>query len=834
MNRITRFLLQRAGLVSLVGLLLGGFGTYYSVHLFSNLRTEIEELLPTDARSVLDLNEVKARLESTNNLTVVVTSDQIEGSKQYVIDLAGRLEKLPKNISSGIEYRIDRELSFFNHRKSLFIEDMDLMKIEKFIRSRIDYEKQLYNPLTFIENRSIPEPHLDLKAIQGKYNSKTDSYTRFHDGLYASDDQKIRILLVNQPGESQGIGGAKKLREAVDVVVAQMDSKKYPADLKVHFSGGVQDLIEENDALVEDLALSTLLVCLLVGIAMLIYFKTIVGTLCLIGSLLVGVLLTFGIAFFEVGYLNANSAFMGSIVIGNGINFGIILLARYVEERQKKKSTPHSIAIAVERTFPATIVAAGAAGLSYGSLMLTSFRGFRQFGVIGLTGMVICWIASYTLLPSFMILWYRMGYLRKALKPSKHYFAGIIAAIVEKFPRAILLFSLAITIASIFTFKNLDSSIIETDTSKLRNKHSMESGSMYWGKFVDDVFQRYLSPVVVLPKKQESVQKIADEIRKIKEAEVGKTYIVNVSTIEDFIPKDQQKKISTLKEIKQLLPKRILDHLSSKEKTLATDLLSSQSFESFDENDLPELVKSKFREQNGKIGQMVLVEPSLSPELHKSENLVHFVKSIRDGADLIEPGAAVAGTLPVTADMFESIVKDGPKATLFAFIAVFLLVVLLFRNVITIAQCSFALLLGVLWLSGYILGFDHKINFLNFIALPITFGIGVDYGVNIFQRYRLERTTGILTVLRKTGGAVILASMTTVIGYGSLIIASNQAFVSFGTLAIFGEITCVFAAVVSLPAFLWYLEGRKKNEKKSNENTQPKPHDTNSQLSTHP
>ena len=75
-------------------------------------------------------------------------------------------------------------------------------------------------------------------------------------------------------------------------------------------------------------------------------------------------------------------------------------------------------------------------------------------------------------------------------------------------------------------------------------------------------------------------------------------------------------------------------------------------------------------------------------------------------------------------------------------------------------------------------------------------------------------------VLRRTGGAVMLASLTTVIGYGSLVIASNQAFVSFGTLAIFGELTCVFAAVVSLPAFLWYLEKRKN--KTGHEKADPK------------
>ena len=817
MRRITRFLLiyllRYAGAVCLLGLIAGAWGTYYSVHLFSNLRTELEELLPTDARSVLDLNEVRSRLESTNNLNLVILSDHPEESKQFVVDLADALDKLPKNISQGVEYRINNELAFFNRRKSLFIDEEDLSRIKHFIQGKIDYEKQLYNPLTIIENRSLKEPKLDLNALQKKYTGKVDSYTRFPEGFYASANEKIRIIIVNLPGQTGGISGAKALRKSVDETIALVDPKKYSSDIQIHFSGGVQDLIEEHEALIEDLALSTVVVCVLVGLAMILYFQTLVGTLALIGSLLVGVLLTFGVAFFEVGYLNANSAFMGSIVIGNGINFGIILLARYIEERQKHKSTPRSIAIAVERTFPATIVAAMAAGLSYGSLMLTSFRGFRQFGVIGLTGMVLCWIASYTLIPAFIIILYRMGFLRKPMHKSKPWFAGFIALLVRKFPLPILGFTALLTILSISTLGRINSSVIETDLKKLRNKHSMENGSMYWGKYVDDVFQRYLSPVVILPQNQEDAQKIADEVRKVQKAEGSKSFIVNVSTIEDFVPKEQDKKIQILRQIDQLLPTRIKILLSPKERAMVKDLLSSQSFQKFKEDDLPVMVRDKFREQNGTMGKLVLVEPSISPELAKSDNLIHFVHSVREAADKIHPGTAVAGTLPVTSDLFESIVKDGPKATLFAFVAVFLLVILLFRNIITIAQCSFALLLGVLWLFGFILGFHEKINFLNFIALPITFGIGVDYGVNIFQRYRLERSKGILQVLRQTGGAVMLASMTTITGYGSLVIASNQAFVSFGKLAILGELTCVFAAVVSLPAFLWYLEQRQEKKR---------------------
>jgi predicted RND superfamily exporter protein len=205
---------------------------------------------------------------------------------------------------------------------------------------------------------------------------------------------------------------------------------------------------------------------------------------------------------------------------------------------------------------------------------------------------------------------------------------------------------------------------------------------------------------------------------------------------------------------------------------------------------------------------MILVEPPLSrqEDLHNASKLNSFINKLRQTADSVEANTPIAGTLAITSDMTQHITHDGPRATLFAFLAVVFLVIVLFRNVKTIALILFSLFLGVLWLAGIIIGCNLKINFLNFIALPITFGIGVDYGVNIFQRYRenhkKNQAADILKVLQHTGGAVGLSSFCTMVGYLSLLIAGNQGFVSFGLLAILGELTCVLAATLVLPAYL--------------------------------
>src|SRR5256885_191254 len=104
---------------------------------------------------------------------------------------------------------------------------------------------------------------------------------------------------------------------------------------------------------------------------MLLFFKDVKATFALVASLLLGTAWTFGVSYFVVGYLNANSAFLGSIVLGNGINFGIIFLARYLEDRRTGQTAACSAERASRFTASATGMAALAAGLSYGSLSIT-------------------------------------------------------------------------------------------------------------------------------------------------------------------------------------------------------------------------------------------------------------------------------------------------------------------------------------------------------------------------------------------------------------------------------------------------------------------------------
>ena len=125
------------------------------------------------------------------------------------------------------------------------------------------------------------------------------------------------------------------------------------------------------------------------------------------------------------------------------------------------------------------------------------------------------------------------------------------------------------------------------------------------------------------------------------------------------------------------------------------------------------------------------------------------------------------------------------------------------------ASVVFALLVGVAGEALFLYLHEVRINFMNFPALPVTFGIGVDYAVNVVQRYRADGSKDILGALRTTGGAVVLCSLTTTLGYLALLGSANRGIRSLGLIAVVGEVSCLLAAMTVLPA-LWYLAERRR------------------------
>ena len=159
----------------------------------------------------------------------------------------------------------------------------------------------------------------------------------------------------------------------------------------------------EHYAIFNGIVLSSIVTALLVALVLALYFRSATLLVLLVGTIAVATAAAFGAAALTVGHLNAATAFLGAIIAGNGVNYGILLIARYLEERRRPTTSTSAMAAAIVGTLRPTAVASLGAAIAYGSLAATSFKGFADFAVIGAIGMLLCWIASYVLLPALML-----------------------------------------------------------------------------------------------------------------------------------------------------------------------------------------------------------------------------------------------------------------------------------------------------------------------------------------------------------------------------------------------------------------------------------------------
>jgi hypothetical protein len=98
--------------------------------------------------------------------------------------------------------------------------------------------------------------------------------------------------------------------------------------------------------------------------------------------------------------------------------------------------------------------------------------------------------------------------------------------------------------------------------------------------------------------------------------------------------------------------------------------------------------------------------------------------------------------------------------------------------------------------------FELKLNMANLVILPLILGIGVVNGIHITHRYREEKDKNSVVLGKSTGQAVVLSSLTTMIGFGSMMVADHYGVFSLGLVLTLGVFCCLVASVTFLPALL--------------------------------
>jgi predicted RND superfamily exporter protein len=160
----------------------------------------------------------------------------------------------------------------------------------------------------------------------------------------------------------------------------------------------------------------------------------------------------------------------------------------------------------------------------------------------------------------------------------------------------------------------------------------------------------------------------------------------------------------------------------------------------------------------------------------------------------------------IAARIWDLVYQDGPYVLWSASLAVFLAIWVSLRSLRKALLVATPLFTGMLCLAGAMHLFDVHLNFMNCVVLPNLLAIAVDNSVHLYHRYEEEGPGSLGRVLRQTGFAALVATLTNGAGYGALMTAHHEGLRSIGHVAVLGVVCTAIGTTALFPALLVLLE----------------------------
>jgi uncharacterized protein len=215
--------------------------------------------------------------------------------------------------------------------------------------------------------------------------------------------------------------------------------------------------------------------------------------------------------------------------------------------------------------------------------------------------------------------------------------------------------------------------------------------------------------------------------------------------------------------------------------------------------DLPPELRDRYIGKTGKW----LVSAFAKDCLWDFKPLEHFSEQIQT----VDPDAT--GKPFATVEGLRAMKGGFQWAGVYALLAIIAVLALDFRNVKNTLIALTPLAMGVV-LSLGILGLFHlPLNPANMIAFPLILGVGIDNGVHVLHDYLIRRREGHGTISHPIGRGVLTKALTTMIGFGALMVSTQRGLVGLGFILTLGVGCCMVTSLLFLPAVLRAMTRRR-------------------------
>jgi uncharacterized protein len=687
-----------------------------------------------------------------------------------------------------------------------------------------------------------------------------DAEALAHDGFLWSDDNHLLFVLVKPAQEA---GDFNRFNDAVRHMRADVRALQhaYP-DVEVGITG--KDVLDADEMAVarRDTTIATMLSAVGVMLLYVAVFSEVVRPLLALATLVIGACWALGLTALTIGHLNIVSIVFMPMLMGLGIDYGSYFIARYEEE---KRAAGTAVRQAMAQTFVATgpgiAITALTTALTFGTLCLTGSKGIAELGFIGGSSVLLTVLATYLVLPALLALHER----RRTVKTTRPMGAraggrGRYLEPLYRYPRATLatgtllaglsLLSLG-RVGADFNLLHLQAkgteSVIWGQRMVAHTRRSLLSGEVVAGSIAEVTRKaaalKALPSVAevesiesVMPGAQEPKGPLIQELRPFLADLVlqrGEADSVDLAALGAILERIKFKMVEEgeaardgeeggirqeMFEVRRLIdqfveateqrrPAEVRQALSAFQEALGRDLedelallQGSLRAEPVTLEDLPPELRTRYVGRTGTYRLFV----------HPSGDVWEFPALAQFVADLRSVDGEALGTPVMHFEFIRGITEAYQEAGLYAFLGIALLALLTFRAARPTLLALTPLAAGALWTLGFMGLTRVPFNVANLIVIPLIVAPAIEGGVMIVYRYREEsrKSQKPSPLPQSTGRPVAFSSLSTIVGFGSLMISHHWGIFSIGLLLTVGVSAVLFASLTVLPSLLSLLFGR--------------------------
>jgi len=222
-------------------------------------------------------------------------------------------------------------------------------------------------------------------------------------------------------------------------------------------------------------------------------------------------------------------------------------------------------------------------------------------------------------------------------------------------------------------------------------------------------------------------------------------------------------------------------------------------------------LKRLFFQKDNRFTAIIYIHPSRDLWLYKdtSRFKTRLVQSLTQAG--IDPGGYdLTGANLLTGQLKALILQNLKVSLILAASSILVILWFYFRKLRYLFYAILPLVSGLSVLMGMMVLLSIEFNFLNIMVIPMIIGIGIDDGVHFTNTLRYPDDNSSLNGLFQTGRAVVLTSLTTIAGFGSIILSHYPGLKSMGTVAVIGIAGCLLSSIIIMPAIFFHIERNKR------------------------